>query len=338
MTSSDNVKRAKICKSEKMRCDERLITCETNVNTMSEYIRVDLECEAEKLNSKGKDKDKDQDANESREFRTLHYSQIDEEGNESESNNMATLQGMQCYISPIPWESTDNAIDSSSRDPKNPASYLSHDTPTLANLYQTSRRSRQSPHYASFKMFTVPSRMIPPPPLISLSYLDGNRVHHEVNAGIDTTSDESRLHNLCLPSREVFEELGTNGAVSDMEVFDEDDIVEGEPNRLKTVSEEEYFPTVPSKMIPSPPLISSPCLDGNRVYHEVNDDIDTASDEYHLRNQCLSSRARVFEELGTNETVSAREVFDEDDIVEGEPKRLKTVPEDEYFFNIVSYD
>jgi len=157
-------------------------------------------------------------------------------------------QDQQGHISPTPWESSDGSIKRG--EINSTATCIPRDTPTLAKLYQSSRRSRHiSPDAdASMKSLLISPTVIRSPPLISSTSLDGQRICHQVHDILDL-SNEDWSTSIASPvpnhgsssSVSLFEGIMTNEAVSASEVFDDEDIVEREQKRRKTFPDEGYF-------------------------------------------------------------------------------------------------
>jgi len=118
-------------------------------------------------------------------------------------------------------------------------SWLAQDTLALALLYQTSRRSRHSPHDVSGDSVTIPPKTVPSPLLIPSAFL-GQQICHDANTG---AREGAWSFNIAPPivescssssvSSTTFKELTTHEAVTANELWGEDN----PPKRRKMTPE-----------------------------------------------------------------------------------------------------
>eukprot|EP00579_Thalassiosira_antarctica_P019342 CAMPEP_0201972648 /NCGR_PEP_ID=MMETSP0904-20121228/42544_1 /ASSEMBLY_ACC=CAM_ASM_000553 /TAXON_ID=420261 /ORGANISM="Thalassiosira antarctica, Strain CCMP982" /LENGTH=155 /DNA_ID=CAMNT_0048522557 /DNA_START=297 /DNA_END=764 /DNA_ORIENTATION=- len=112
------------------------------------------------------------------------------------------------HLSPTPQESIDDT--KSTKIDTTPTSYPSHDTLTLAQLYQSSRRSRHispqdnSPRRNLVDIISPKIMVLPPPPLISSSSLESQQIqigYERKNVDVDnnTTRDKAWSFNIATP-------------------------------------------------------------------------------------------------------------------------------------------
>ena len=116
--------------------------------------------------------------------------------------SIASWQGH--TLSPTPQEPIHDT-KTTKIDPT-PTSYPSHDTLTLAHLYQSSRRSRhispQDHRSGQYLVDIISPKMIPPPPLISSSFLESERIGYGneiMNADNNTARDKAWSFNIATP-------------------------------------------------------------------------------------------------------------------------------------------
>lgn len=177
----------------------------------------------------------------SRQFSTCSTEPQEEHDDENSRNNMVASRAWQDRPSHTPRESADDTMKSGENN--TPTSYLSRDTLALAQLYQSSRRSRHSPHSMSGNLVIIPPKMVPPSSLTFSVSLDSQQIRHEMNANINNTHEEawsfniaSSICNSCSSnsvSSMESEEFMTREVVTVKELFGEENNAEREPKRRK---------------------------------------------------------------------------------------------------------
>ena len=175
----------------------------------------------------------------SRQISTRH-TEAQKKHDDANRNNIVISKDSLGNLSPTPRGSI---VDAKNGKINTPTSYLSRDTLTLAQLYQSSRRSRHSPHNKPGNSVIIPPKMVPPPSLSFSVSLDSQQIHHEMNANINNTHEETWSFNNASPicnscssnsdSSMESEDFMTREVVTASELFDEEDNTEREHKRRK---------------------------------------------------------------------------------------------------------